>query len=189
MSELQFYKHRRRINKKTKIKYLIYILIGLGVIFLAVVLTLGFGKREVMGDAGMTPTFEHSERFLIDRVRYQFFSPKRNDIIAFAPNEGERSVVYIRRIIGVPGDTVRIDNGVLYLNGEKYEDEHSAEPIKNPGVADEEIVVGEDEFFVLGDNRNLSEDSRSEAIGNVKKREIIGKVWLRVAPFNRLGLI
>ncbi len=189
MSELQFYRHRRRINKKTKIKYLVLILIGIGVAFLAVALALAFGKKEVVGDSGMQPTFEHSERVLVDRVRYRFFAPKRNDIIAFAPNEGERASVYIRRIVGIPGDTIIIKNGAVYLNGEKYEDGFSAELIKNPGAADEEIKVGEDEYFVLGDNRNLSEDSRSEIIGNVKKREIIGKVWFRVSPFDRLGLV
>ena len=189
MSELRFYKHRRHINKKTKMKYLIMVLIGIGVAALAVALTLALGKTEVMNDASMSPTIEHSEHVLVDRAKYLFFSPGRNDIIAFAPNKGERSNVYIRRIIGMPGDTIVVKDGRLYINGEKLEDTFSEEVIKNPGVADSEIKVGEDEYFVLGDNRNLSEDSRSEVIGNVKKMEIIGKVWLRTVPFNKMGFI
>ena len=189
MSELKFYRHRRRINKKTKIKYLIIILAGLGVAGLAVLLTVGFGKREIVEDSGMSPTIEHSQSVLIDRVRYNFFSPGRDDIIAFSPNEGEGATVRIRRIIGLPGDTLVIKGGRLYLNGEKYEDSFSEEAIKNPGIADEEIKVGEDEYFVLGDNRNLSEDSRSEIIGNVAKKDIIGKVWFRVSPIDRFGFI
>lgn len=189
MSELQFYKRRRHINKKTKIKYLIIALIGIGVAALAVALTFAFGKMELMNDAGMQPTIEHSERLLVDRVSYAVFSPKKNDIIAFSTNKGERSNVYIRRVIGMPGDKIRIYDGQIYINGEKYEDSFTGEPIKNPGIADDEITVGADEYFVLGDNRNLSEDSRSEVIGNVSKNEIIGKVWFRSAPFNRMGLI
>ncbi|MBR5337256.1 MAG: signal peptidase I [Lachnospiraceae bacterium] len=170
-------------------KYLIIALIGIGVAVLAVALTLAFGKMEIMNDTSMQPTIDHSEHLLVDRVRYLIFSPGRNDIIAFAPNKGERSNVYIRRIIGMPGDTVLIKDGRLYINGELYEDEFSKEVIKNPGIADDEIKVGEDEYFVLGDNRNLSEDSRSEIIGNVMRMEIIGKVWFRTAPFNKAGFI
>lgn len=186
-SELRFYKHRRHVNKKTKVKYLIRALIGLGVAALAVVLTIAYGKRESVGDAGMGPTLEHGQVVLIDRFAYNVFSPKKNEIIAFAPNGGERSIVYVRRIIGLPGDKIRIDKGKIYLNGEEYQDKFTTEPIKLPGLADSEVTVGEDEYFVLGDNRNLSEDSRSEAIGNVKKKDILGKVWFRAAPITSMG--
>lgn len=186
-SELRFYKHRRHVNKKTKVKYLIRALIGLGVAALAVVLTIAFGKRESVGDAGMSPTLEHGQVVLIDRAAYNMFSPKKNEIIAFAPNGGERSIVYVRRIIGLPGDRIQIIKGKIYLNGEEYQDKYTTEPIKLPGLADSEVTVGEDEYFVLGDNRNLSEDSRSEAIGNVKKKDILGKVWFRAAPITSIG--
>lgn len=188
-NELRFYKHRRRINKKTKIKYLIRILIGLGVAALAVILTIAFGKRESVGDAGMQPTLDHGQVVMIDRVAYNIFSPKRNEIIAFAPNGGERSVVYVRRIIGLPGDKVQIIKGKMYVNGEEYQDKFATEPIKLPGLADSEVTVGENEYFVLGDNRNLSEDSRSEVIGNVKKKDILGKAWFRISPISKMGFI
>lgn len=188
-NELRFYKHRRRINKRTKIKYLIRVLIGLGVAAIAVLLTIAFGKRESVGDAGMSPTLEHGQVVMVDRVAYNLFSPKKNEIIAFAPNGGERSVVYVRRIIGLPGDRIQILKGKIYINGEEYQDKFTTEPIKLPGLADSEVTVGEGEYFVLGDNRNLSEDSRSEAIGNVKKKDIIGKAWFRAAPIFNMGFI
>ena len=109
-------------------------------------------------------------------------------MIVFLPNGNEKSHYYIKRVIGVPGDKVQIKNGLLYVNGELY-DVEDTETIKNAGLAEDEITVGEDEYFVLGDNRNSSEDSRYANIGNIKKEYIQGKAWFVARPFNKMGKI
>ena len=113
--------------------------------------------------------------------------PKRGDIIVFLPNGNEKSHYYVKRVIGVPGDTVLIQNGAVYINGEVYKEEIEAAAIEEAGLASEEITLDSDEYFVLGDNRNNSEDSRYANIGNIKKDYIIGKAWFRVAPFSSFG--
>ena len=96
----------------------------------------------------------------------------------------------IKRIIGLPGETVQIDeNGNIYINGELLEENYGAETIQNPGRAANPITLGDDEYFVMGDNRNNSKDSRSEEVGNVKRSQIIGRAWLRIWPLNKFGLL
>ena len=101
-----------------------------------------------------------------------------------------RKEYYIKRIIGLPGETVQIDeNGNIYINGELLEENYGAETIQNPGRAAKPITLGDDEYFVMGDNRNNSKDSRSEEVGNVKRSQIIGRAWLRIWPLNKFGLL
>jgi signal peptidase I len=109
--------------------------------------------------------------------------------VVFLPNGNEKSHYYVKRVIGVPGDTVLILDGVVYVNGELYEEEGEVDAILDAGIAAEEIVLGDDEYFVLGDNRNNSEDSRYANIGNIKKEYIIGKVWFRVSPWSGFGFL
>ena len=189
MSELKFYKHRRRISKRVKIEYAIKISIGVAVALLGVFFALAFCKKVKVTDASMNPTIENEQTVCIDRLIYKIFKPKQNEVIAFAPGGGERAVVQVKRIIAVPGDKVQIKDGSIYINNKLYSDKFSTEPIQNAGIADTTITVGENEYFVLGDNRNNSEDSRFDSIRNVSKDDIIGKVWFRSAPFFKLGFI
>lgn len=182
MSELRFNRRRRRFSKRQKITYAIRAGIGIGVILLAVLLTLGFGKRIKISDSSMEPTLENAQTVLVDRVKYNIFQPKKGDIIAFAPQGSKRSVVQVKRVIGVPGDTIQIKKGKLYINDEVVKDQFTTEEIQNAGLCEEKITVEEGTYFVLGDDRNNSEDSRYETVGNVAKKDIIGKVWLRVSP-------
>ena len=115
---------------------------------------------------------------------------KANDIIVFLPNGNEKSHYYVKRVVAVPGDTVLIKDGALYVNDKLFDEEVEVASMEDAGLAAEEITLGADEFFVLGDNRNNSEDSRYANIGNIKKEHIIGKAWFRMAKQDsELGLI
>ena len=118
----------------------------------------------------------------------QYVASTAGDIVAFYPNGNEKSRYYIKRIIGEPGDTIQIQDGVVYVNGDALESANR-ESIENAGLAEEPVTVGEDEYFVLGDNRNNSEDSRYASIGNVKKEDIAGKVWFQTYPRNSMGRV
>ena len=114
---------------------------------------------------------------------------KAGDVVVFLPNGNEKSHYYVRRVIACPGDTVQIKNGKVYINGELYKEDIVSASIEDPGVAADEVKLGDDEYFVLGDNRNSSEDSRMANIGNVKKDYIIGKAWFHFKGFGKMGLI
>ncbi len=95
----------------------------------------------------------------------------------------------MKRIIGLPGETVQIDlSGNIYINGEILEEDYGLEPINFPGLAQDPITLGEDEYFVLGDNRNNSSDSRDPSVGNIKRDDIMGKAWVRIWPLNKFGV-
>ena len=138
----------------------------------------------------MYPTMHHGDNLIVDKISYRFNDPKRFDIIVFHPTREEAGVYYIKRIIGLPNEKVRIDeNGYIYINGERLMESYGYQVMLNPGIAFEEIQLQEDEYFVLGDNRNESTDSRSSFVGNVHKDSIIGKAWLKIWPFGRFGFV
>lgn len=156
----------------------------------AVVLMYVFGLRTNVIGNSMEPGLFAGQEILIDRLIYQIGEPKAGDVIAFQPNGNEKSHYYIKRVIGVPGDKILIKDGYVFVNGEKLKENDSFDKIADPGVCESEITLSEDEYFVLGDNRNFSEDSRSGNIGNVKKSYVIGKVWFKLADnLERIGFI
>lgn len=127
------------------------------------------------------------DNLIIDRFGYYIKKPKRFDIIVF-PIDGMN---YIKRIIGLPGETVQIIDGFIYINGKVLDENYGKEAIKSgyEGLASEQIVIGAKEYFVLGDNRNHSTDSRDETVGNVPKSKIIGKASFRIWPTNKIGAL
>ncbi|MCI8706231.1 signal peptidase I [Lachnospiraceae bacterium JLR.KK009] len=155
----------------------------------AVVVVLSVGFRISVVGPSMSPTLENGERILVNRIGYKLFDPKRNDLVVFLPNGNEKAHYYIKRVIALPGDRVQIKDGIVYINGEPFEEKAEVSAIENPLLAEDEIVIGKDEYFVLGDNRNNSEDSRYASIGNVKKEHIVGQAWLIVYPWNKFGLL
>ena len=155
----------------------------------AFVLVYFIGLRTSVVGQSMAKTLDARDEILVNRFIYKVTQPKAGDIIVFLPNGNEKSHYYIKRVIAVPGDTVFINKGILYVNGEEYEEEIECEKMEDAGLADEEITVGEDEYFVLGDNRNNSEDSRYANIGNVKREYIIGQAWFVVSPFEKFGFL
>lgn len=150
-------------------------------VFVALVLNFEFGLRTNVIGNSMEPGLFSGQQILVDRLIYSISEPKYKDVIAFVPNGNEKSHYYIKRVIGVPGDTIVIRDGYVYINGVKLDEGDTYDKIANPGIAESEIYLGTEEYFVLGDNRNFSEDSRFGNIGIVNKSFVIGKVWFKLS--------
>lgn len=145
------------------------------------------GQRVQVDGRSMEPTLQDRDNLICDKVSYRFSDPERYDIVIIYP-DGEKDKRWIKRIIGLPGEEVRIDEtGTIYINGEPLEESYGKEVIEDPGMAIAPIQLGEDEYWVMGDNRNHSSDSR--VIGPVPKSRILGKAFVRIFPFNKIGLI
>ena len=132
----------------------------------------------------MEYTIQSNDRVLQDKIWYRFHDPKRFEVIVFSKN-GDANL--IKRIIGMPGETVSIVDGNIYIDDKKLVEHFGTEPIDMEG--DFSVTLGEDEYFVLGDNRNVSLDSRFISIGPVKKSEISGRALIRIYPFNKIKLV
>ena len=171
--------------KKEILSWVFYIAF---VLVLTWVIITFVGQRTRVDGRSMMNTLHDGDNLIVEKLSYRFSDPKRFDIIVFPPT-GKKEY-YIKRIIGLPGETVQIDeNGNIYINGELLEENYGAETIQNPGRAANPITLGDDEYFVMGDNRINSKDSRSEEVGNVKRSQIIGRAWLRIWPLNKFGLL
>lgn len=140
-------------------------------------------KTNVIGSS-MENTLSANDSIIINKFTYRVSDPERFDVIVFKQSGKEHSFYNIKRIIGLPGETILIKDGQIYINGEVLEEVVKVEEMINYGLAAEEITLEENEYFVLGDNRNNSEDSRFASIGNITRDEIIGKAALRLSPFN-----
>ena len=182
-------KKERKINLSLFQEIIIWIVEIAITIAIAVVFTYFFGVRYTVVGPSMSPQLEDGDEVLIDRFIYKFVSPKSGDIIAFLPNGNTNTHYYLKRVMAVPGDTVQIKNGVVFVNGEEISEEVEVERMEDAGIAASEITLSEDEYFVLGDNRNNSEDSRFANIGNIKENYIIGRAWFVIAPRDKLGFI
>ncbi len=160
------------------------------ILFLLAFLVIQFvGQRTKVNGMSMEPTLSDGDNLIIDKLSYRLHEPDRYDVIVF-PHLYEDGKYYIKRIIGLPGERVRIDtDGRIYINGDVLEESYGKEPIEDPGIAENEITLGSDEYFVLGDNRNNSSDSRMADVGTIRRKNIIGRAWLRIYPFDRIGKI
>lgn len=166
----------------------IYLLCVLGAVWLVITFV---GQRTEVEGASMENTLHNGDNLIVDKLSYRFRDPERFDIIVF-PFQYQANTYYIKRIIGLPGETVQImEDGSIYINGEKMEESYGREVIQPEtiGRAAEPIVLGEDEYFVMGDNRNNSSDSRTDIVGNIKREDIIGKAWLRIWPLSDFGVL
>ena len=166
----------------------IYLLCVLGAVWLVITFV---GQRTEVEGASMENTLHNGDNLIVDKLSYRFRDPERFDIIVF-PFQYQTNTYYIKRIIGLPGETVQImEDGSIYINGEKMEESYGREVIQPEtiGRAAEPIVLGEDEYFVMGDNRNNSSDSRTDIVGNIKREDIIGKAGLRIWPLSDFGVL
>ncbi len=188
-SGLNFNRKKRKVNTGLLREIALWTGEILLTMFVAVLLVLFVGFRISVVGPSMSPTLENGEKILVNRLVYKIFSPKQNDLIVFLPNGNEKSHYYIKRVIAMPGDKVQVKEGMIYINGEPFEEKVEVPAIENALLAEEELTVGEDAYFVLGDNRNNSEDSRYANIGNVKKEYIVGKAWCVVWPWDRFALL
>jgi len=167
--------------------------IYIAVVCLVVFLILHFvGQRTVVRGDSMEPTLTNGENLIMDKISYRFSDPERFDIIIFpGPEEYGEHPYYIKRIIGLPGETVQIKDGLVYIDGRQLsEDVYGiTDFIEEAHDAERPIALKEDEYFCLGDNRPVSYDSRYPEVGPVERSEIIGKVWIRIWPFGKFGKV
>ncbi len=159
------------------------------VVLFAFVLVFFFGQARTNVGQSMELTLEDGDRVLLNTLNYRLGSPKRGDIIAFKPNGSKSSYTHMKRVIGLPGETIQIKDGMIYINDTVYLEKTDYPSINNAGLASEPITLGVKEYFVLGDNRNDSEDSRYADVGLVNADYIEGKVYFRIAPYENMGFI
>lgn len=161
----------------------LYLLCVLCVVYLVIHFV---GQRTQVQGSSMEPTLSTEDNLIVDKISYRFHDPERYDIIVFPQD----TVFLIKRIIGLPGETVQIDEeGNIYIDDALLDESYGKEIIMNPGRAIEPIKLGTDEYFVLGDNRNNSSDGRDPTIGNIRRENIVGKAWLRIWPFDKIGFV
>lgn len=175
---------KRNKYKKWIIKAIIWIVEIAAVIGLAYVIIHFTLERTRMLGSSMETTLKEDDKIIVNKFSYWKWDPKRFDVIVFKQSGNEHSYYNIKRVIGLPGETVQIKDGYVYINGELLNEKVQVEKIHIPGFAEEPVVLDEDEYFVLGDNRNNSEDSRFSNIGNVVRSDIIGKAWITLEPFD-----
>lgn len=166
--------------------WLLYILIIIGLTYVIITYV---GQRTRVSGQSMEPMLHDGDNLIVDKISYRFTDPERFDIIVF-PYKYEENTYYIKRIIGLPGETVQVSGGYVYINGELLSsDIYGAEVMESAGIAAQPITLGEDEYFVLGDNRNHSTDSREPNVGVLHREDLLGKAWVRIYPFDQIGVI
>ena len=176
--------------KKTLIHVGIWLLGLLIVIALGVFAVRGFGIKTVIIDQSMNPTLQNEDVVLLNKLSYKIGSPKRMDVVAVRIGASENSPTYVRRIIGLPGETVQIKDGKVYIDDTELELTFNDAAIENAGVAEKGETLGDNEYFVLCDDYNNNrDDSRLDSIGTIDSDQILGKVWLIRSPLSRLGLV
>ena len=164
------------------------------IVFIVVVVAASYlivtfvGQRTEVSGSSMETTLSTGDQLIVDKISYRFRAPKRYDIVVF-PYRYEENRYYIKRIIGLPGETVQIVDGMVYINGSPLNEHYGNEVIEDPGSAAEPITLGDDEYFVLGDNRNNSQDSRASNVGLIHRDELLGRAWVRIWPLDQFGVI
>ncbi len=176
---LSFYQKEKSLSNEKISGILSWVFVFLLAVFLSYVFVTALGMRVNVPGNSMEPSLYNGQVIFIDRVIYSLTAPKYGDVIVFKPNGNQNSISYVKRVVAVPGDTVEIKNGMFYRNGEP--EDLFSDRIADAGLASEKLTMGVDEFFVMGDNANSSEDSRSANIGNVLREHIEGKAWFHMA--------
>ena len=171
---------------RTILGYILYILVIIGLTWMIVTFV---GQRTRVSGQSMETTLQDRDNLIVDKISYRFHDPSRYDIIVF-PYKYEENTFYIKRIIGLPGEIVQVKDGYTYINGKKLtSDIYGREVVDEPGIAEEPIKLGSDEYFVLGDNRNHSQDSRDPYVGVLKRSDLLGRAFIRIYPLNKFGVI
>lgn len=181
---------RRRRDRENKLirgvaGWIVYIFL---VAMITSLILIYVGQRTRVEGSSMETTLHNGDSLFVDKLSYRLKEPDRFDIVVF-PYKYEQGVYYIKRIIGMPGETVQIRDGAVYINGNKLEEQYGSEPMQEAGIAATPMTLGEDEYFLLGDNRNHSKDSRNEMVGPIKRKDLIGKAFVRIWPLDSIGLI
>lgn len=180
---MDFYQEPEENRIQNVVNWIVDVIV---VIAFACYLVYAVGSRVEVSGSSMSPLLNSGDVVLINRLAYDLGSPKRYDVAVFTK---EDSSYNIKRIIGLPGETVQIKENQIYINGVRLEDADELGLVTIAGAAEYPIELGTDEYFLLGDNRESSEDSRFAGIGNIKDSQLIGKVWLKFQPLDELGFI
>ena len=190
MSKLSFGKKRRKKMDYELLQEILSWVFQIALVcFAAFLLVWFFGhKVSTIGDS-MSPKLANGDITLVNRLVYETRKPRRGEIIAFKPNGSENSHYYIKRVIGLPGETIEYSDGEILIDGEVLEEKYKTTKMGELGLLEEPITLGASEYFVLGDDRQNSEDSRTANVGNVKKSEMAGKVWFVVSPMKHFGFV
>ncbi len=176
---LSFYEKKKKINASVVKEIFGMLFETFAAVFLAAVLVYSVGMRTNMIGVSMEPSLYNGQKILVNRLIYKLSAPKRNDVVVFLPGGNQNVHYYVKRVVAVPGQKVQIIDGMLYVDGIPEENE-AYDKMEDAGIAENEILLGDDEYFVLGDNRNSSEDSRSGNIGPVSRESVYGKAWFHM---------
>lgn len=177
---LSFRQKKKKISQEVLHEIMSYVFIILATILVAFVLVYCVGMRTKVIGASMEPKLYNGQEILVNRFVYGILSPKQGDIAVFLPNGNKNSHYYVKRVVATPGDTVQIRDGQLFVNNVVY-GATFYDKISDAGVLENPVKLDNDEFCLLGDNINNSEDSRFANIGMVKRDDIVGKVWFHMA--------
>lgn len=182
---------KQKNNSKSMVQQVLETIFYFSFLLLAVLVIQRFVVQPVEVDGkSMETTLSDGNHLLLEKVSYLFGEPKRFDVIVFQPYMKKKEMYYIKRVIGLPGETVQIIDNIIYINGKPLIENFGKEnEIRYDGIAENPIKLSADEYFVLGDNRNNSKDSRSETVGPIKRKSILGKAWCRIWPLNQLGFV
>ncbi len=187
---MDMYINSKKPKFKKFFKSLLLWVIELVLVILAAYLIIEYAvEKTTMLGVSMNTTLNEGEKIIVNKLAYLRGEPERYDVIVFSQSKSGHGYYNIKRVIGLPGETVEIVNGEVYINGVRLTEVIEVEPMRVAGLADNAIVLDENEFFVLGDNRNYSEDSRFANIGIIVKNDIIGKAWIRLEPFSIIDKI
>lgn len=182
-------------KKRSPLSYLLEGLVYIALIITCVYIVPNYVvQRTVVSGDSMQDTLQNEESLLVDKISYRFTDPKRYDIIVFYPKGRDVEEFYVKRIYGLPGETIQIKGDDIYINGSKINDPYAKDSMDSAGIAKEPYTLADDEYFVLGDHRSVSIDSRItpddplEGPGPVKFENIAGKVFLRIWPLKKFGI-
>ena len=164
---------------------ILYCIVVVAIMFLVIKYV---GQRTVVIGDSMESTLQDGDNLITDKLTYHFVDPKRYDIVVF-PFKDNTSQLLIKRIMGMPGETVQIIDGKIHINGYELDEDYGNAVMESAGLASEPITLGNDEYFVLGDNRNNSQDSRFESVGNIHRSDLIGRAWVRIWPLDGISLL
>ena len=181
-------KQRRKRKSLPRILFEWAFLLLIAVLF-GYVSVYTFGQQRTNIGQSMDPTLAGGDVCLVNILSYQIGTPKVGDIVSYRPNGSSSARPDIKRVIAVPGQKIQIKDGMIYINDQVYLEGKDYPAITRAGLAENPIKLGEGEYFVLGDNRNNSEDSRNPEIGIVKSEMLEGRVWLVLSPAEHRGFM
>lgn len=179
----------KRVRKKKIMDLFREIFIDLVIILLCVIVVPRYVvQRTIVSGKSMQNTLQEDDNLLVEKVSYLIGEPDRFDVVVFYPYGKNVNEYFVKRIIGLPGETIQIIGDEIYIDGELLEEGYGKDPIIYQGIAGEPLTLGDDEYFVMGDNRKISFDSRYEEVGPIHRKDMVGRAILRIWPFSSFGL-